>query len=201
MAFHDFLPLLPQEPVRRGAAGPLAAPLFSFGLLTLACTLASLVFACTTPFAAFAVMAATALPVPAALVVMTAVWIVNQAIGFGVLHYPLDNATLLWGFAIGAAALAGTMAAEAALRLARRASAVLKFGLAMAAAFGVYQLALLAVVPFLGGGEGFTAEIVAHVALTNIVWLVGLVATAETVRLITAVPALSNRRPALASEN
>ena len=33
-------------------------------------------------------------------------YFVNQAIGFGLLHYPIDTNTILWGFTIGAAALA-----------------------------------------------------------------------------------------------
>ena len=41
------------------------------------------------------------LPAPAALLVVAAAWIVNQAIGFGALGYPVDADTMLWGLAIG----------------------------------------------------------------------------------------------------
>src|SRR5262249_61757546 len=94
------------------------APLFCFVLVTAACALASFAFACATPFAAFAVMAAEMLPLSSALLVVAAAWIVNQGIGFGALHYPIDANTILWGIVIGAAALAATTAAAGALRLA-----------------------------------------------------------------------------------
>jgi len=47
---------------------------------------------------------------------MTAAWIVNQAIGVGALGCPLDANTVLWGFAIGAAALLSTTASKLVLR-------------------------------------------------------------------------------------
>src|SRR5580658_2280701 len=89
---------------------PRLVPLFCLALLTAACALASFAFACATPFAAFAVIAAATLPLRPALLVTLAAWLVNQAIGFGFLHYPLDATTLAWGVAIGGAALAATAA-------------------------------------------------------------------------------------------
>jgi hypothetical protein len=59
------------------------APLVCLLLLTAACALASFAFACATPFAAFAAIAGAMLPLSAALPVVLAAWIVNQAIGFG----------------------------------------------------------------------------------------------------------------------
>ena len=56
------------------------------------------------------------LPLPTALLVMFTAWVVNQAIGFGALHYPLNLNTLLWGLAIGAAALVATAASKLVLR-------------------------------------------------------------------------------------
>jgi hypothetical protein len=50
--------------------------------------------------------------------------------------------------------------------------------------YGVYELALLAATPFLGGASDFTAAIVAQIGFTNVAWLVGLVAACEIVRLI-----------------
>jgi hypothetical protein len=66
MAIQDFLPKLPPVRERRVPVGPVSAPFFSFGLLTLACALASFAFACATPFAAFAVIAAEMLPLSSA---------------------------------------------------------------------------------------------------------------------------------------
>jgi hypothetical protein len=165
-----------------------SSPLFIFGLLTVACGLASFAFACATPFAAFAVVAAAALPLSPALLVIAAAWVVNQAIGFGALHYPVDANTVLWGIVIGAAALAGTLAAAVVLRLARQANGFVVLGstpgLALVAAYAAYELALLAATPFLGGEGAFTAEIISQIGALNVLWLIGLIAASETVRLI-----------------
>lgn len=160
------------------------APLFVFVLLTAACALASFAFACATPFAAFAVMAAATLSLPAALVVVGGTWIVNQAIGFGALHYPLDAGTMLWGAVIGAAAFAATFAAGTALRGLRRSSLPIALGAALLAACAAYELLLFAATPFLGGAGAFTAGIVGRLGMLNVFWLIGLVAACETFRLL-----------------
>jgi hypothetical protein len=64
------------------------APLICTALLATACALASFVFACATPFVAFAVIAAATLPLSVALFAVGVAWLVNQAIGFGFLNYP-----------------------------------------------------------------------------------------------------------------
>jgi hypothetical protein len=178
--------LLISQPLRgrRAPVGPLAAPLFSFGLLTLACALASFAFACATPFAAFAVMAAEVLPLSSALLVVAAAWVVNQAIGFGALHYPTDANSIGWGIAIGAAALVATIASAFVLRLAQRKGALLALGLALIAAYATYELVLFSATPFLGGEGAFTMPIIARIGALNIVWLIGLVAVSATVRLL-----------------
>src|SRR5271165_242755 len=84
---------------------PRLAPLFCLVLLAGSCALASFAFACATPFGAFAVLASGLLRLVPALIVVAGAWLVNQVIGFGALGYPLDLHTLLWGFAIGVAAL------------------------------------------------------------------------------------------------
>ena len=101
----DLIRLHPIEP--RHAPG-----FFCFALLTGSCALASFALACATPFAAFAVIAAATLLLRPALLVITGAWLVNQSIGFGMLHYPIDASTIAWGFVIGAAALAATAGAS-----------------------------------------------------------------------------------------
>src|SRR5215470_6890870 len=109
--------LQPELPhgIRLAPVQPRYAPLFCFALLTASCALASFALACATPFAAFAVAAAAMLPLRPALLVTTGAWLVNQTIGFGVLHYPIDASTIAWGFVIGAAALAATAVSAAVL--------------------------------------------------------------------------------------
>ena len=161
---------------------PRHAALFCFALLTLSCALASFALACATPFVAFAVIAAAMLPLRAALLVTAGAWLVNQGIGFGALHYPVDGSTMLWGLVIGIAALAATAAAAAILRLQGRAPLVLT--LALPSAYCAYELVLFAATPILGGADSFTAAIVGRIGLTNVVWLIGLAAACEIVRLV-----------------
>ncbi|MET4212206.1 hypothetical protein [Bradyrhizobium sp. LA2.1] len=160
------------------------APMFCFVLLTVSCALASFALACATPFAAFAVVAAAMLPMRPALLVVTGAWLVNQTIGFGVLHYPIDGSTIAWGFVIGAAALLSTAAASTVLRLLPQGRTPLMLAIALVAAYAAYELALLAATPFLGGEGAFTAAIVTRIGLTSAVWLAGLVAACEIVRLV-----------------
>jgi len=169
------------------------APSFCLLLLTASCALASFAFACATPFAAFAVVAAAMLPLPAALAVTTAVWIVNQAIGFGALGYPHDLNAVLWGLAIGAAALTATVAAKLMLRAVAQFGKAAAFGLAIFGAYAAYELVLFAPTPVLGGAGAFTPSIVGRLGSLNLLWLIGLLAICEIVRLL----AVTRRRHSL----
>ncbi|MGY8711449.1 hypothetical protein RAD16_37435 [Bradyrhizobium sp. 18BD] len=179
----DILPSLGDR-VRLHPVTPRLAPMFGFALLTVACALASFAFACATPFAAFAVIAAAMLPLRPALLVVIGAWLVNQSIGFGVLHYPVDGSTIAWGFVIGAAALVATAVSSALLRALPRGRTFLTLAATLVAAYGTYELALLAATPFLGGEGAFTAAIVTRIGLTSAAWLGGLVAVCEIVRLV-----------------
>jgi hypothetical protein len=157
-------------------------PMFSFALLTISCALASLLFACATPFAAFAVVATAMLTLRPALLVVTGAWLVNQGIGFGLLHYPVDTNTILWGLVIGLAALVATLLSAIVLRVLRRGRTPVALAVALLAAYGAYELVLSAATPFLGGAGNFAAVIVARLGLLNALWLVGLVVVCGLVR-------------------
>jgi hypothetical protein len=158
------------------------APVFCFALLTTSCALASFAFACATPFAAYAVVASAMLPLPSALLVVTATWIVNQAIGFGALGYPHNANTVFWGLVIGFTALVATASANAVLRALSRTNTAIALAAAMLAAYASYEVALLAFTPVLGGAGAFTATIIARLALLNLLWLIGLVAVCVLLR-------------------
>ena len=179
------LDILPShgDGLRLHPVAPRLAPMFGFMLLTVSCSLASFAFACATPFAAFAVVAAAMLPLRPALLVVAGAWLVNQGIGFGALHYPIDGSTIAWGFVIGAAALLSTAAASTILRMLPQGRTALMLAIAFVAAYATYELALLAATPFLGGEGAFTAAIVTRIGLTSAAWLIGLVAICEIVRL------------------
>jgi hypothetical protein len=149
-------------------------------------------FACITPFVAFAVAAGYALSARAALLTVMAIWLVNQAIGFAVLNYPGTIDTILWGFAIGAAALLAAVLACVTLRFGLR-NNVTAIGAAFVLAFGAYEGGLFLVTFALGGQDAFTPAIVGHVALLNLGWTVGLVGTYEILRYSGAITAKRGR--------
>jgi hypothetical protein len=138
-------------------------------------------FACITPFVAFAVAAGYALSARGALLTVMAIWLVNQAIGFTVLNYPWTVDTILWGFAIGAAALLAAVLACQRLRLGLH-NNVTAIGAAFVFALAAYEGGLFLVTFALSGQDGFTPAIVRHVALLNLGWTVGLVGTYELLR-------------------
>ncbi|MCP3389495.1 hypothetical protein NLM27_11995 [Bradyrhizobium sp. CCGB12] len=170
--------------LRLHPVAPRVAPMFCLALLTASCALASFALACATPFAAFAVLAAAMLPLRPALLVVTGAWLVNQTIGFGALHYPVDGNTIAWGVAIGAAALLATAVSSAVLRTLPQGRTALALAVTLVAAYAAYELALLAATPVLGGEGAFTAAIVTRIGLTSAAWLAGLVAACEIVRLV-----------------
>lgn len=172
---------------RLAPVNPRHAPLFCFTLLTISCALASLALACATPFAAFAVVAAAMLPSRSALVVVAGAWLVNQAIGFGALHYPIDGTTILWGLVIGVAALVATFVSSRVLRVLPQGWTTFALVAALICAYGGYELTLFAATPFLGGAGSFTAAIIARLGLLSVAWLAGLVAVCEIARLLNSV--------------
>jgi hypothetical protein len=159
------------------------APLFCLLLLTSACGLASFAFTCATPFAAFAAFAGAMLPLSSALPIVAAASIVNQAIGFGVLGYPVDLNTFLWGFAIGAAALIATGVSALVLRLLPTIGRPFELALALLAAYLTYEAVLFAFTPALGGAGAFTIAIIARIGLLNVLWMIGLVAAYELLKV------------------
>jgi hypothetical protein len=149
-------------------------------------------FACITPFVAFAVVAPYALSMRTALLTVAAIWLINQAIGFWVLGYPWTVDTILWGIAIGAAALGAAGFAAAMLQLGIR-NKIAAVGAAFVSAFAIYQGGLCLASFTLGGPEDFTPAIVGHVALLNLGWTVGLVGTYEILRSSGALTAVRRR--------
>ncbi len=183
----DFLRLPVAAWDRLAPVEPRFAPLFCLVLLTAACALASFAFACATPFAAFAVVAAAMLPMRPALLIVTAAWIVNQAIGFGALGYPLDADTMLWGLAIGLAALIATATSVLVLRALPRTGSPAALSLALVAAYAAYEVVLFAVTPLLGGAGAFTLAIFGRLGVLSLLWLIGLVVACEVFRLLTSI--------------
>lgn len=152
-------------------------PQLWLALLVAASAAFSFIFACATPFAAFAAAAALTLSRRDALRLTVAVWLANQVLGYAVLKYPWTANSFAWGAVLGAAALLTTVAARGvALRLAGRSYGVLALA-TLLAGFTVYEGVLFAVaIAWLGGTESFTLLIVGRIFSVNMVALIGLYA-------------------------
>jgi hypothetical protein len=156
-------------------------PWFLPVLLVAVASISSWEFACITPFVAFAVAASYALSTRSALFTVTGVWLANQAVGFAVLGYPRTADTMLWGLAIGAAALMATGLACLTLRSGVQ-NKIAAVGGSFVVALGAYQGGLFLAILALGGRDAFTPAIVGHVALLSFGWTVALVGSYEILR-------------------
>jgi hypothetical protein len=143
------------------------------GILTVLTVASTLAVACGTPFAALATLAALFLPRRDAFVLIAVNWLANQAIGFGLLHYPLNWDCYRGGINLGIAALLSTMAAllaQGALRnVAMSAKAIGSF----AAAFITYEGILFLTSPA-GSRADFAAPVVLYIFYVNAVAFVAL---------------------------
>jgi hypothetical protein len=162
-------------------ADKIEASLWPF-LLVVVSAVATVGFACVTPFAAFAVAAAYVLPARPALLAIAAVWLANQAVGFAFMDYPWTAESIGWGIAIGAAALAATATASFVFDRATGLGIVATLGVALVAAFCVYEVLLLICTPVLGSLEAFTPSIVGQFALLNLAWAAALIGALEAWR-------------------
>lgn len=123
-------------------------------------------FACITPLAGIAVVAAATLSRRAAIGAVLLVWAANQAAGFLLLDYPQNANAYEWGVALGLATLLSLAVSDLSLRSipARIAGPVV----AAVAAFAVFEITLyVASVAGLGGMDGYGADVIARVAGIN----------------------------------
>jgi hypothetical protein len=168
---------------------------FAWALVLAVATVAgSLVTSCMMPFVALAVMSAATMSRRQAAVTLAASWAANEAIGFTLLHFPVNASSFGWGVAALIAALGAMLAAS--LVLARGQFSAVRLAGAFVLAFAAYE-GLMAVWGLAGGGLAtFTPAIVAQIALNEAIWLAGLAAvqlllTWRAPRLFGAAPALS----------
>jgi hypothetical protein len=154
----------------------------TWAVLLIGCGIAlSPLFACATPFAAVATLAALKLGGRDRLVVTGMSWLANQAVGYLYLGYPWTLSSGAWGIAIGVATAAATVAATG---LSSARPAPLAMSLPFVAAFAVFELSLYAAGFLLPGSEGaFTPAIVGHIFLINGVTLCGILAAFHVVML------------------
>src|ERR1700674_1912153 len=126
------------------------------GILTAVTVASTLAAACGTPFAALAALAALFLPRRDAFVLIGVNWLANQAIGFGLLHYPLNWDCYRGGINLGIAASLSTMAAMLAQGLLRSVAKTVRAGGSFVVAFLAYQGTLFLMSPA-GSSADFAA--------------------------------------------
>jgi len=143
-------------------------------LLVAASIAFTLGFACAVPLAAFAAAAALTLPRRDALLLIGAVWLANQVVGFAILGYPWQADALAWGAALGAIAIAATLAAQRTATRVEKAGTAVAALAAFAAAFAVYEGTLFAISAVLGMTEDFAPDIVAWIFAMNAGAMIGL---------------------------
>ncbi|MGH6988952.1 MAG: hypothetical protein ACREFD_01140 [Stellaceae bacterium] len=168
--------------------GGRARPVWLALLLAMA-ALSSVTFACVTPFVAFAVLVVATLPRRGAILAMLGVWLINQALGYLALGYPVNGIGLAWGVAIGIAAAVATLAAGAILAR----PSWPRLGGAFLAAVASYEGVLFLVSLALGGSANFAPRIIALVTLSDAAWLIGVAALGLLLSRLAAILAPARR--------
>ncbi len=150
----------------------------------------SLFFACATPFAALATLAALKTDRRDMVLVVGLVWLLNQAVGYGLLGYPWSWDSLAWGGAIGVAA---GMSLLAAMALAPRRPGPFAVSLPFVGAFAAYEFSLYVTSFILPTEDGaFALSVVRQIFVVNAVALVALI----VVHWIATIAGLLTPRPA-----
>ena len=145
-------------------------------LLPLSSLVFSLGFACATPLAAFAALAAVALSKRDGLILCGAVWLVNQVVGYTLLGYSWNINSVSWGLALGGATVLASLSSRWIYGRSKT-NYLFRLIAAFIAAFAVFQVSLYLVELFvLGGVEDSAADIVNRVLAINAGAFVGLLA-------------------------
>jgi hypothetical protein len=134
----------------------------------------SLVFACATPFVALVTLAASTMSRRDAFIVTGAVWLANQAVGYGILDYPRTFDSYAWGVAIGVAVLLSLLTARAIGEQFEQ--PIVSTGIAFLSAFAVYELALYAASFWLSSSDtAFSWATVGYILQVNALGLASLI--------------------------
>jgi len=153
-------------------------------IVSIAAVAGSYVFACAAPLVAVATAAAITLPARQGLTLVLLCWVANQAIGYGLLDYPIDASSIGWGVVLGLAALVAWGSACITLRQAKSYGIWIAAPTAFATAFIANQGFMWAVAhTSLGGITGFTPAIIAQVLSINMVAAAGFAAMHNLLRL------------------
>jgi hypothetical protein len=158
----------------RGQSDKQLAQRFAWGgMLTVVTVASTLAVACGTPFAALATLAALFLPRRDAFALILVNWLANQAIGFGLLHYPLNGDSYQAGMSLGIAALLSTLVAMLAQSALRNVAAAVRAIGSFAVAFVTYEAAFFILSPA-GNRADFAVPVVLYILYVNAIAFVAL---------------------------
>jgi hypothetical protein len=161
---------------QRGAQSADQTPWAWIAILAIASIALSSKLSCATPFAALATLAALHMNRTNGALMITVVWLANQAVGYGFLNYPHEAQSYAWGLAIGVAALAAYGAATVVSAKLSHLGQIASTALTLAAAFAVYEVVLFAVTAVLPASDAaFALDVVGQIALVNALVLPGLI--------------------------
>lgn len=148
----------------------------------------SLAFACAVPLAAFAALGALTMRRSEAVLLVLAIVVANQCVGFAFLHYPAQG--LVWGAAFALVGVAAVFAAEWTYRSAALAHPIVGYASAFVAAFAAYEggLFLITVVAAPADLATYAAPIVLRILAINAAAFVGLLLAARIAIGILGVP-------------
>jgi len=150
----------------------------------------SLALACAAPFAGLAAVAALSLSLRGAIAAAVLAFAANQAVGFGLLGYPVTGESLAWGAVLGLSAVAAAVAARLAVAAARDLSEPAVVVSVFVAAFLAQQgtvFAATAVLP--AHPDAFAPSVVLSILWTNLLAFAALGLLALAVRRTLALAA------------
>jgi hypothetical protein len=110
-----------------------------------------------------------------AMLLVGLVWLANQGVGFGVLHYPWTADCLAWGVGLGIVALLSAFGAEFGAKRFIALNGIVASTVAFLSAFGVYEgLLFIASMIFQSGVEDYAPSIVERIFAINTAAFIGL---------------------------
>ncbi|MGF1499702.1 MAG: hypothetical protein ACFB8W_23190 [Elainellaceae cyanobacterium] len=141
-----------------------------FALLVLG-TISNVIYA-HTPLVAFAAMSGATLTRRRAIATALLIWLVNQALGFGLRGYPLTATAFTWGALMGVGTL--LVAAFASLRPMFSQSSwtghFLWAAIALVGGFALYQGLIILAYPVLADGHSMGWDVVARLFTKQVIW-------------------------------
>ncbi|MGB3615174.1 MAG: hypothetical protein WBA10_15380 [Elainellaceae cyanobacterium] len=146
--------------------------------IVLAVGVASSLMSAHAPLAAFATVSGITLPRPRAVGMVTAIWLVNQGLGFTLRGYPLEKTAIAWGLIMGVGAiLAVNLSSHRPVMMQQTWGGYCRWGaIAFIGSVVLYQGLILLAFPLLASGHSMGWDIAGKLVLKQAVWAGGLVA-------------------------